>query len=221
MNNTNQNLVLNFYSNRYKKASWIDRNINNVANTISSYAKDIGFYKGELTTANEFKQQLTNWKNEGNPLVVYYPLETPTKLACTEQQSAVLEELSNLDLFEGVNNIITAEDIALLKLSYIQQTNEKIKNEGNIESRPILRLEKTIADSVELTINNCRFKYNFNNEEYVEIDCEEKEVQYEGLNRNRQIEIGYDFPILNVGNNDIKMHLGDCIIKVLRKDRWL
>lgn len=183
---------------------------------------------GNIFFKNETFSNVDDWKNwlqekydSGNPLVVYYPLETPTKLACTEQQSAVLEELSNLDLFEGVNNIITAEDIALLKLSYIQQTNEKIKNEGNIESRPILRLEKTIADSVELTINNCRFKYNFNNEEYVEIDCEEKEVQYEGLNRNRQIEIGYDFPILNVGNNDIKMHLGDCIIKVLRKDRWL
>lgn len=173
------------------------------------------------SSVNEFKQLLTEKYNAGNPVYVFYKTATPTKLACTEQQSAVLEELNNLDLFSGVNNIITSEDIALLKLSYIQQTNEKIKNEGNIESRPILRLEKTIADSVELTINNCRFKYNFNDEEYVEIDCEEKEVQYEGLNRNRQIEIGYDFPILNVGNNDIKMHSGDCIIKVLRKDRWL
>ena len=100
-------------------------------------------------------------------------------------------------------------------------TDEKIINEGNVESRPLLRLEKTSTESVELTINNCRFKYNFNDEEYVEIDCEEKPPVYQGLNRNRQIEIDYEFPILNVGDNDIKMHSGDCVIKVLRKDRWL
>lgn len=151
---------------------------------------------------------------------IFYKTEQ-YKLPCTEEQIAVLEELNNLDLFEGVNNVITAEDIALLKLKYMKITDEKISNEGNVESRPIFRLEKTSTESVELTINNCRFKYNFNDEEYVEIDCEKKEVKYEGLNRNRQIEIGYEFPILNTGDNDIKMHSGDCVIKILRKDRWL
>ena len=151
---------------------------------------------------------------------IFYKTEQ-YKLPCTEEQIAVLEELNNLDLYKPVTNIITTEDIALLKLKYMKITDEKINNEGNVESRPILRLEKTSTESVELTINNCRFKYNFNDEEYVEIDCEQKEVKYEGLNRNRQIEIGYEFPILNVGDNDIKMHSGDCVIKVLRKDRWL
>lgn len=181
----------------------------------------INFSDYGTTTLEQFKAWLQEKYNSGNPVYVYYKTTTPTKLPCTEEQSAVLEELNNLDLFSEVNNIITAEDIALLILKYIQQTNEKINNEGNVESRPILRLEKTVTDKVELTINNCRFKYNFNNEEYVKIDCEEKEVKYEGLNRNRQIEIDYEFPILNIGNNDIKMHSGDCIIKVLRKDRWL
>ena len=178
-------------------------------------------YYSKIISATEFKNLLQQKYAEGNPIYAYYKTTTPTKLPCTEEQIAVLEELNNLELFSGTNNIITVEDIALLILKYIQQTNEKINNEGNVESRPILRLEKTVTDKVELTINNCRFKYNFNNEEYVEIDCEQKEVKYEGLNRNRQIEIGYEFPILNVGDNDIKMHSGDCVIKVLRKDRWL
>lgn len=125
MNNTNQNLVLNFYSNRYKKASWIDRNINNVANTISSYAKDIGFYKGELTTTDEFKQQLANWNNNGKPLIVYYPLETPTKLACTEAQSAVLEELNNSYTYDGQTNIFSAEEVGpIFKISYKQKASD-------------------------------------------------------------------------------------------------
>ena len=46
-------------------------------------------------------------------------------------------------------------------------------------------------------------------------------VLYEGLNRNRQLEIGYEFPKLNVGNNTIVVHSGDATIKIKRKDRWL
>lgn len=103
---------------------------------------------------------------------------------------------------------------------YIEITNN-IENEGNIESRPILRLEKGISNNVDITVNGIRFKYNFNNETYVEIDCENKTVQYDNLNRFKQIEIGYDFPKLNIGNNAATKNLGDCTIKVKRKDRWL
>lgn len=103
---------------------------------------------------------------------------------------------------------------------YIEITNN-ITNEGNIESRPILKLEKTTSNEVDITINNIRFKYNFNEDTYVEINCEEKNVQYEGLNRNRQIEIGYEFPMLNIGNNTIILNSGECIVKAKRKDRWL
>lgn len=208
-----------FKSESYNK-TWGGKNDNSIALNVDG-TNNPRIYCTKITTATELKNILQQKNTEGNPIYAYYKTTTPTKLPCTEEQIAVLEELNNLELFKGTNNIITTEDIALLKLIYIQQTNEKIDNEGNIESRPILRLEKTIGNSVELTINNCRFKYNFNDEEYVEIDCEEKAVIYEGLNRNRQIEIGYEFPILNVGENDIIMHSGDCIIKVLRKDRWL
>lgn len=104
--------------------------------------------------------------------------------------------------------------------NYIEITNN-ITNEGNIESRPILRLEKGTTDSVDITINNIRFLYNFNDETYVEIDCKKKEAVYEELNRNRQLEIGYEFPKLDIGNNSITLNSGDCTIKVKRKDRWL
>ena len=80
------------------------------------------------SSVNEFKQLLTEKYNAGNPVYAFYKSATPTKLACTEQQSAVLEQLSNLDLFEGVNNIITSEDIALLKLKYVVDTKTYIDN---------------------------------------------------------------------------------------------
>ena len=77
----------------------------------------------KITTVEEFKEIL-----QENNLVVYYKLAAQVKLACTEEQSAVLEELNNLDLFSGVNNIITAEDIALLKLKYALDVETYVDN---------------------------------------------------------------------------------------------
>lgn len=104
---------------------------------------------------------------------------------------------------------------------YVVVINNVI-NEGNYKSRPIIRLEKESTASVDITVGNVRFKYNFpENETYVEIDCKKKEAVYEELNRNRQLEIGYEFPKLDIGNNSITLNSGDCTIKVKRKDRWL
>lgn len=102
-----------------------------------------------------------------------------------------------------------------------QTVTTEILNNGTKLSRPLIRLEKGVNKSVELTINEVRFKYNFNEDTYVEIDCEKKTVEYDGLDRYRQIEMGYKFPSLKVGKNSIVIHSGDCVIKVLRKDRWL
>ena len=87
-----------------------------------------GFDSTEIATLEEAKSFLTEKYNAGNPVYFYYKTATPTKLACTEEQSAVLEELSNMDLFEGVNNIITTEDIALLKLKYALDVETYVDN---------------------------------------------------------------------------------------------
>lgn len=94
-------------------------------------------------------------------------------------------------------------------------------NTGNIKSEPIIKLEKKENENVDITIGNIRFQYEFKGEQYVEINCEEKTVLYEGLNRNRQIKMGYDFPTLKPGENNVIIHSGDVIIKIKRKDRWL
>lgn len=99
---------------------------------------------------------------------------------------------------------------------------DKVTNDGNIESKPIIRLEKETSETVDLTIGKIRFKYKFNaNDTYVEIDCEEMNALYEGLNRNRNLEIGYEFPKLYPGNNSIVVNSGDVTVKLKRKDRWL
>lgn len=104
---------------------------------------------------------------------------------------------------------------------YITVT-DNIVNEGNRYSRPIIRLDKGTESNADISINDVRFTYTFGeNDTYVEIDCEEKETKYEELNRNRNLEIGYEFPKLEVGDNTVTLNSGDCTIKVKRKDRWL
>lgn len=99
-----------------------------------------GFDSTEIATLEEAKSFLTEKYNAGNPVYFYYKTATPTKLACTEEQSAVLEKLSNLDLFEGVNNIIAAEDIALLKLKYALDVETYIDNKLNTINQQILNI---------------------------------------------------------------------------------
>lgn len=55
---------------------------------------------------------------------VYYKLQTPDILTCTKEQVEILNQLDNLELFEGINYISTTEDIALLKLKYVTNKDE-------------------------------------------------------------------------------------------------
>lgn len=100
------------------------------------------------------------------------------------------------------------------------EISDYVENVGNIVSRPIIKLTKTTSNSVDININEVRFVYNFL-DDFVEIDCETKSVKYNGLNRSRKIEIGYEFPKLEVGRNLIIKNSGNCKIEVKRKDRWL
>ena len=99
-----------------------------------------GFDSTEIATLEEAKSFLTEKYNAGNPVYFYYKTATPTKLACTEEQSAVLEELNNMDLFEGVNNIITTEDIALLNLKYALDVETYVDNKLNTINQQILEI---------------------------------------------------------------------------------
>ena len=99
---------------------------------------------------------------------------------------------------------------------------DKVFNQGTVYAQPIIRLEKNTSNSSEITIGGVRFKYDFpTGEDYVEIDCEKKTEVYEGLTRSRQLQIGFVYPVIPVGISSVLVHLGDSIIKIKRKDRWL
>lgn len=99
---------------------------------------------------------------------------------------------------------------------------EDFSNTGNVASKPILRFVKKENSSLDVTVSGIRFKYTFNEQDtYVDIDCESKNAMYDGLSRNRNLEIGWDFPIFHPGENVVTIHSGDALILCKRKDLWL
>lgn len=169
----------------------------------------------DILTLAEWKA----WLSE-HPITVEYELATEEIVPYTTAQQEAYNQLQKLKLYKGQNTMFSMEG-SIINLKYLEDTDEKVENQGNIYSKPIIRLEKTVFKEVEIAINGIRFKYNFEEDDYVEIDCEEMTVQYEGLDRNRRLVIDFEFPKLKEGNNDIIMYDGDCIIKCKRKDRWL
>ena len=213
---TSQNGICNNY--KSIKSSQIDKE----DGIYLLYTNAIIITDFRFTTVADFKNHLSTKKEANEPVVIEYELTEEEIEAYTEEQKEAYNQLINLKAYEEETNVYSTNSTSpIFKVTYLEETTEKIVNEGNIYSRPILRLEKTSYNNVDLEIAGTRFQYDFNNEEYVEIDCEEKTALYEGLNRNRKMTIGYEFPKLVPGSNDIKMYEGDCILKAKRKDRWL
>ena len=86
------------------------------------------YYPENITSLEDWKALLQEKYNSGNSVYVYYPLATSTKLPCTEAQSNVLDQLNELELFKGTNNIITTEGLALMQMQYIADTETYIDN---------------------------------------------------------------------------------------------
>ena len=81
----------------------------------------ISTFNTELDTVEKMEAFLKN-----NDVKIYYDLATPKKLSCTEEQKQVLDKLEELELFKGTNNIITAENLALMQMTYTIDTKAYI-----------------------------------------------------------------------------------------------
>lgn len=99
------------------------------------------------------------------------------------------------------------------------KVNKEIINEGNIYCRPFIKLVGT--GNIDLSINNVRFTYHFDEDNEVEIDCNEMTEKYNGISKSRNIDIGFKYPILYPGKNELLIHSGNAEIYVKRKDAWL
>ena len=120
-------------SNQYKYEGYITDTAeiqNNKCYTYKQYQftnnKAVYVRNDNFTTLESFKASLAE-KN----MALYYVSDTTTELDLTEEQKQVLNELNNIELFKGVNNIYTEQDLALLQLNYTADTKMYIDNKIN------------------------------------------------------------------------------------------
>lgn len=127
-NDTEVTAISNYFKGVVWSSSWLKDD--SIVNTKTIYRPRI--MTSKYTTVETFKQFLAEKHTEGNSVVVYYKSTAETKLTCTEEQSAVLEQLNNLDMYKYTNNIITADSLALLQLTYTVDTKKYIDSKvGN------------------------------------------------------------------------------------------
>lgn len=124
LNKVNQDVLP--FSNCYKGARVIT--INSEEGVFVTINATIRIREEKEDTIEAFKAKLQDLYNNGTPVYVWYKLSTPIELDLTPEQIEVLEKLNKLRFFEGTNNIITTEDIALLQAIYPVSIQTKINN---------------------------------------------------------------------------------------------
>lgn len=107
-----------------------NKNCNQWAITEDSFqVRNNGLYfrNSNITNKEEFNKFVAKQEEAGTPINFYYECEK-YELDLTEEQKETLNQLNNLELFKGVNNIYTEQDLALLQLNYTADTKMYIDN---------------------------------------------------------------------------------------------
>lgn len=71
----------------------------------------------DITTVTAFKANLKSQYDAGTPVMIYYKLQTPTRLKFTDEQKTAAKELNNARTYKNVTNI-TTDSKAILSLDY-------------------------------------------------------------------------------------------------------
>lgn len=101
----------------------------------SNLQKRMILKNNNFTTLESFKEALAE-KN----MTLYYISDTTTELDLIEEQKETLNQLNNLELFKGVNNIYTEQDLSLLQLNYTADTKMYIDNKIASQNKEILNV---------------------------------------------------------------------------------
>lgn len=99
------------------------------------------------------------------------------------------------------------------KKDQFAEYTDTIRNNGDIQSVPIIRLKGSGTGSV--TVNGLSFGVSFDDDHQIVIDCKEK-----AEDKPKCITIGFEYPKLDPGVNNIEISGGITSIEFMRKDRW-
>ena len=89
----------------------------------------------EITSIEEWKSKLQTLNEDGNPLKLYYILETPELIECTEEQIQVLEQIIADGTYKGVTHYYTTQDLKpTIELTYYKDLETLFKNQASIQA---------------------------------------------------------------------------------------
>lgn len=96
-------------------------------NTCEIWSSAILFRDERFTEREDFKNMIKAKYDEGIPVYVDYVSITPTDIECTEEQSQILDELTNARTYKNVTNI-TTDSKAILSLDYAKDLETLFNN---------------------------------------------------------------------------------------------
>ena len=158
----------------------------------------------EIKTLTEFKSWLAK-----NNVTVICEIATPKKEECGE--------ITAFELVDGENTISNSEN-ANMVISYVDN-KMLVDNVGNYVAKPVMEIKGSGA--VQVAVNgNTLFRYTFpENEDTVIIDSQKQDAYLGAVLKNRNM-IG-EFPIFEIGSNEITWEGTISSIKITSKSRWL
>lgn len=140
------------------------------------------------------------------------------------------EEISALNKKKNTYNYIILEgsfrrgqkvDLSFYpKLCNVEMANLKVRNNGNVEARPILSISG--KDKIQVYLNDIKiFEINIGNEQKIVIDTIKMNAYKDGVLKNRLVQGDYDDLILKPGMNVIKTVGTVDLIEIEKYSRWL
>lgn len=130
----------------YKKKNGPNDNINNVLNdnlfTVSGNKEIV--INSNKPTITDFKNELIELNNNGNPLKILYPLETPELIDLTDDYPELVKDveylINNFKTFKEVTHVEV--DNGYIDLEYVKSTELALKNiQQQIDNISALMLE--------------------------------------------------------------------------------
>ena len=89
----------------------------------------------EITTVEEWKAKLQELNTQGNPLKLYYVLNTPELIECTAEQTQILEQIVKDGTFKEVTHFYTTEDLKpTIEVKYYKDLETLFNKQAELES---------------------------------------------------------------------------------------
>lgn len=113
----------------YKYVAPISTSANAQNNTIFGFLQNSTTLFSRITIKDERFTTVSDFKNnlESKNVIAYYKNAIPTKLPCTEEQIAVLEQLNNAKSYEDSTNVYSTNEVSpIFKVTAIKDINSVI-----------------------------------------------------------------------------------------------